>query len=667
MKTLVVAGGGFAGVKCARELSQTVKDAEVVLFNPANHMVFTPLLADVAGSSLNPRAVTAPLRQMLKRVRCRTEPLVDVDVAGKQVTFQRVDGSTGTLAYDHLVLAVGNRVDLGRVPGMVTHALPLKSVGDAIAMRQRVMERLEQADACGDPQERRWLTSFVVIGGGFSGVEVAGEINDLARHALKYYPNLREEDIAVTLVHSRAQILPEVNSRLRDFALRRMEKNRVNFVLNARATVVTRREVKLSNGGRVAGGTIVCTVGNTASELVERLGVERERGRIVTAPDMQVPGTDGLWAVGDCALVPNAHDGHAAPPTAQFAERQGRQVAANIIRSLRGRPTQPFRFKPVGVAAGIGGRKGVAELFGVRVSGFFAFWLWRSAFLVKIPSFLQKIKVGVDWAWELVFPREISAFSTAGTQAVSRSFFAAGEQVMDSSNAGRALYALEQGECEIVESAGAGRKERVLAVVGAGELVGGHTLRSFSSGAVQMRARTNIEAISLASDFLERISGALKPVQQMLQRAMLTHQPYWESVPEAVAALQDTPCRALMRPPPVASFDPQLPVLEAFKSLRTAGQDLALVLEDDQLAGLITRTDLIAGLEQGAAAQVKSVMSRHPAVACATEPSAIAANTMRDRGFKWLPVVSDRDQRQVVGVLHADDVLAHVLSRVSPT
>ncbi len=664
MNKVVIVGGGFAGVKCAKVLGAS-KKVNVTLFNPVNHMVFTPLLADVAGSSLNPRAITAPLRQMLKNVHCRSERVLEVDPEARELTYQRYDGSIGRTGFDELVIAVGNRVDLGRVPGMVTNALPLKSIGDAIAMRQRVMERLEQADACEDSDRRRWLTSFVVIGGGFSGVEVAGEINDLAQHALKYYDNILPDDIQVTLIHSREQILPEVNSRLRDFAIARMKKHGVKFVLQARASVVTRRGVELNSGEMIEGGTVVCTIGNTATDLVQRLAVETEGGRVVTDPDMQVKGHPGLWAVGDCAWVPNQHDGKTAPPTAQFAERQGRQAAQNILRKVAGSATRPFSFKPVGVAAGIGGRRGVAELLGVRVAGFPAFWLWRSAFLVKLPSFLQKIKVGFDWAFELVFPREISAFNGAGTQPVSRSFFAAGETIIDSHSAGRTLYAVEKGECEIIQPGDKSGEDRVLAVVGGGELIGSHTLNSFGKENVALRARTNIEAISLAGDFMQRMSATLKPVETLLRRAMLTHQPFWESAPEALSLLENATCADLMRDPPARSFERTSRVLEAFDGLRQSGQDLALVRDDAELVGLVTRTDLIAGLEHGTGATVEQVMSRQPAVVASGENCVIAANMMRDRGFKWLPVVDTREQRRVVGVLYADDVLAYVLSKMS--
>ena len=228
---VIIVGGGFGGVKCAKVLSGMRQDVDVTLFNPENFMLFTPLLADVVGSSLSPRAVAASLRQMLPRVRCRAETVCAVNPAENTVEYTSFDGEQHTMEFDELVLAVGNRVDLGRVPGMVDHALPLKTIGDAIALRRHVMARLEQADASDDADLRRWLLSFVIIGGGFSGVEVAGELNDLASHALKYYSNIERQEIKVSLVHSRQQILPEVSSGLREFAGSRMSRAGINLVL----------------------------------------------------------------------------------------------------------------------------------------------------------------------------------------------------------------------------------------------------------------------------------------------------------------------------------------------------------------------------------------------------------------------------------------------------
>jgi NADH dehydrogenase len=661
-KRIVIIGGGFGGVKCARVLSRALKDADISLFSRDNHMVFTPLLADVAGSSLSPGAVVAPLRQMLPKVHCRAETVTRIDPANKRLEFCNFGGETGSLNFDELVIAIGNRVDLGRVPGMVTYAMPLKTVGDAIAMRMHVMRRMEEADVTQDAERRRWLLSFVVIGGGFSGVEVAGELNDLTRHVLKYYRNINREEIRVTLIHSRDQILPEVKSRLRDFARTRMARAGIHFELEQRATVVTRKGVQVGDGRCVEGGTIVCTIGNSANPLIEGAGLATEKGRIRCQADLRVVDQECIWSVGDCALVPNAHDGDMAPPTAQFAEREGGQAASNIIRKLKGEPTRPFSFKPVGVAAGIGSRKGVAELFGVRVSGFFAFWLWRSAFLAKLPSFVQKIKVGLDWAWELVFPREISVLNMAQTQPVSRAFFAEGEVIFDSSARIGSVYAIDCGECEIVIPGNDGKRDRVLIVLGRGELVGQSTLQSYSNDRAVLRARVNTEMLVLAGDFLERVSGVLKPLSNLLRQALHTQDGYWKESPEALKALAEVESCAIMREPPAVEIAPDTRVLAAFRTLKDSDNGFALISGKSGLAGIVTRTDLIKGLEKGLQATVSQVMTSDPLSVRSHDTAAVAAGSMREHGLKWMPVIDE--QRQVIGVLHADDLVTWVLDRV---
>ena len=361
MQRIVIVGGGFAGVKCARVLQKQVRGtAEVVLFSRDNHMVFQPLLPDVAGSSLNPRAVAPPLRLLLPRIRCRTETVLEIDAAANEIVHEGHDGTPRRLRYDHLVVACGNVVNLNGLPGMADHALPLKTIGDAIAMRAHVMRQLEKADLADTPEQRAFYLTFIVVGGGFSGVEIAGELNDLLRHSLKHYPNVRADDVMVTLLHGQAEILPELTPALRRFAQQRMAGRGIKLMCEVKAAEVTKRGVLLTNGRKVEGATVICTVGTAPNPLVAALDAPKERGRLATEPDMRVPGHANLWAVGDCAIVPNAYDGKAGPPTAQFAEREGCQCAKNIARVLRGEATLPFHHKSFGMACGIGGRRGVA-------------------------------------------------------------------------------------------------------------------------------------------------------------------------------------------------------------------------------------------------------------------------------------------------------------------
>jgi NADH dehydrogenase len=209
---VVIVGGGFAGVKCAKILRQHLSrhSGEIILFNHENHLVFHPLLAEVAGASINPEAVAAPLRQMLPRVHCRTEDVQRIDLDHASVVYESHDGQVRHMPYDHVVLACGAAVDLGTVPGMTDHAFPLKTIGDAIALRSHVMQQLEKAEVCDNPTRKRWYLSFIVVGGGFSRVEVAGEINDLVRGSTRFFQTIAREDITVTIIHSREQVLPKL-------------------------------------------------------------------------------------------------------------------------------------------------------------------------------------------------------------------------------------------------------------------------------------------------------------------------------------------------------------------------------------------------------------------------------------------------------------------------
>ena len=384
-KRIIIIGGGFAGVKCARTLRRKLSPelCEIVLFSRENNMLFYPLLAEVAGAAINPGAVTVPLRQMLPGVRCRTEEVREINPTSSLVEYEGYDGHQNRMAFDYAVVACGAAVNLSLVPGMADHAFPLKSVGDAIALRFHVTEQLEKAEVCEDPKLRRWYLSFVVIGGGFTGVETAGAINDLVRSSTRFYGNFGAAEVTVTLVHGRDHILPEVSPTLRGLARTKMEQAGIQMVLKTRAVLATAEGVELQDGRMIRGATVVCTIGTMMPLLLQRLDVPKEGDRLLTDPDMRVRGAPTLWAIGDCARIVNAYDGQVSPPTGQFAERQGRQAAENIIRVLQGQSTRPFFFKPLGQLCGIGERNAVAEILGVRLSGFLAWSLWRTVYLLK--------------------------------------------------------------------------------------------------------------------------------------------------------------------------------------------------------------------------------------------------------------------------------------------
>jgi NADH dehydrogenase len=407
MKRVVIVGGGFAGITLAEQLEHRLPPGwTLTLVSQENFITYHPLLPEVVGASIMPSHVVAPLRQMIHCSSVCMAQVSEIDLASRTVHY--LGEGTGILHYDELVLAVGVHANLNLVKGMAHYALPLKTLGDAMFLRNRVIARLEQAELQPDQEARRWLTSFVVIGGGFSGVETAGELHDFLRASLRYYPRIRPEDVKVVLLHSQDRLLPELSDKLGRFAGAKMRMRGIDVRLNARASRIDDRHVTLGDGTIVPAGTVICTIGTMPNPLLDSLPLPRERGRVVTNPDMSVPGFKGLWALGDCAAVPNALDGSVSPPTAQFADRQARVLARNIAAKLAGQPTRPFRFKPVGQLSSVGHNNAVVEMFGMRLSGFVAWLLWRGVYLLKIPTLARKTRLFLEWNWAMFFPPDIA-------------------------------------------------------------------------------------------------------------------------------------------------------------------------------------------------------------------------------------------------------------------
>ena len=404
---VVIIGGGFAGGVLAKSLERRLPKAwNIYVLSQDNFITYSPLLPEVVGASVLPGHVVAPLRQMLKRTRIRMVKVTGIDVENKCVNY--LGEGSGSLSYSQLVLAYGVDANLDFVKGMAAHGLPLKTVGDALFLRNRIIARLEQATIQPDRERRRWLTTFIVVGGGFSGVEVAGEIFDFLCSAVKYYKNVIKKDCRVVLLQGTDRLLPELSRSLGDSTLRLMQKRGIDVRLSAQVAFVDNHSVHLSSDEVIRGGTVVCSVGTAPRLLSQALPFPKDRGRIQTNPDMSIAGFPGVWALGDCAMVPNAYDDKASPPTAQFADRQARQLASNIVANTLGKPTQAFSYRPKGQLASIGHNKAVAELFGLRLSGFVAWLLWRGVYLIKVPTFARKVRLFLEWNWAMFFPPDIA-------------------------------------------------------------------------------------------------------------------------------------------------------------------------------------------------------------------------------------------------------------------
>jgi NADH dehydrogenase len=414
MKNIVVIGGGFAGTTLAQRLEWRLPaDWQLTLISDENFMVYTPLLPEVVGASLLPGHAVAPVRRMVRHAQYYRARVEEIDLGRRMIHYR--DRDTHSQSFDHLVFACGKTADLDFAEGMQARALPLKTLGDALHIRNRIIVRLEQAELEDDPEVRRTLTTFIVVGGGSSGVEAAGAIADFLRVARRYYRRTEPLDTRVILLEAGDRLVPEFPASLAAAALRSMTDNEVEIHLEAPVRKVTPLGVKTESGEWIRGANVICTIGTVANPLVRTLDLPEEQGLIRTQPDMSVPGLDGIWAIGDCAAVINARDGTLSPPTAQFAVRQGRQLADNLVRAIAGKETRPFSYRARGQVATIGHRRAIAEVFGVKLAGFPAWLLWRALYLSMLPTFLRKLQVFSEWNLELLFPRDITQLNLART------------------------------------------------------------------------------------------------------------------------------------------------------------------------------------------------------------------------------------------------------------
>jgi NADH:quinone reductase (non-electrogenic) len=667
---IIIVGGGFGGVKCAEVLRRALAAdrADIVLFNSENHLVFSPLLAEVAGSSINPLDIVVPLRQLLPRVFCRTEEIQNVDLEHNEVEYDSENGDLERMSYDHLVLACGNATNLSVVPGMADHALPLKKVADAAALRSHIIGQMEQAEVCADPQRRQWHLTFIVVGGGFSGAEAAGEINDLVRSTTRYYKNFHREDVRVMLIHSRDQILPEISPNLRNFARKKMEQAGVQITLNARVALATPEGVGLEGGQFLKGGTIVCTVGNSATPFVERLAAPKDKGRLLTEPDMHLRGAKNVWAIGDCALIINSRDGQPSPTTGQFAERQGRQCAENILRTLAGRSTKPFFFKPLGELCSIGGHSAVADLLGLHLSGFVAWFVWRGVYLFKLPTWARRLQVGFDWAWLLLFPRDLAHVRTRPTERVSHAHYAAGDLIIRHDEPATNFYVIEQGEVEVVRFTDKDPAGRVVAVLGAGSFFGEKALLSNEPRVASVRARTPVEVLVMGKNIFTQISGALAPLRDALAQALNRRGiDIWKDQPQARDLLERTRICDLMEPVPQPLLNPNTSLQEVAHAFVSDGAEFFYVASDGQtLEGVVTITDLIRARSTGAALTIPAsqFMTPNPVALAMDDNCAVAAAAIREYRLKSLPIVERKDTRKLAGCLRVRRLMGYLLKQI---
>ena len=423
-RRILILGGGFAGAYTALHLEKRLAgapDVEIVLAAKENFVLFTPMLHEVAASDVELTDVVQPLRKMLRGTRVLIVEVESIDLPKKRVRLlQRDLAQTFDLSYDQLVLAVGAVPNFYRIPGIEEHAVTMKTLGDAILLRNRMIEALDVAASHPDETERKAMLTVVVAGGGFAGAETAGAVNDLLREAIKFYPHLREDMLRIVLVHAGDVILPELSESLGRYAQNLLSRRGVEIRLKTAVTGYDGKNVTLNDGAKISTRLVIWTAGITPSPLLSRLPCATERGRILVNACLQAPEWPGVWALGDCALVPDPlNPGKFYPPTAQHAIRQAAVLANNIVAGMRGQELQPFRFKTLGLLAAIGRHAGVAEVFGVKFSGIIAWWLWRAIYLSKLPGLQNKVRASLDWVLDSIFSKDIVELPTLRSPTMS--------------------------------------------------------------------------------------------------------------------------------------------------------------------------------------------------------------------------------------------------------
>jgi NADH:ubiquinone reductase (H+-translocating) len=422
-KKIVVLGSGFAGVYTALELEGIIKnsdDIEVVLVNQENFLLFTPMLHEVAASDLDPTDIVNPIHKLLKKVQFFCGSVDAIDLKNRKVTVSHgAKKHSHELPYDHLVLALGSVNHFYGLPGLAENSLTMKTLGDAIYLRNQIIGLLEEADfdCCKDIRGR--LLTFVVAGGGFAGVETMAAIHDYTRSILPFYRNLKESDLRFVLVSSNKILLPELDEKLGKYAGDLLSKRGIEILYNVKVTEYINENVKLSDDTSFDSCTLVWTAGMAPNPIITKLGCDNERGRIKVLPTLKVDDKEGLWALGDCACIPNLDGEGYHPPTAQHAIREAKIAAQNILAEIRGNELRPFRYKSVGQLSSLGYRKGIAQIFGLRFSGFFAWWLWRTIYLFKLPRFEKRFRVALNWTLDLLFSKDTVQLPTIRSKQIS--------------------------------------------------------------------------------------------------------------------------------------------------------------------------------------------------------------------------------------------------------
>ncbi|MFZ1926358.1 MAG: FAD-dependent oxidoreductase [Solirubrobacteraceae bacterium] len=502
---MVVLGGGFGGMYTALHLERlAAKGApvEVSLVNRENYLVFQPMLAEVIAGDVGILDTVSPLRQLLPNTQLFVREIEGVDMERRVVKLGAgLTPQTYELAFDHLVVALGNVTDFRGIAGLPEHALPFKTLADSVRIRNHVINVLEQASVVTDVEVRRTMLTFVVAGGGFSGTEVAAALNDFVRDATGHYRSISREEVRIVLVHSGKNVLDrELTPRLARYSTKALTDQGIELLLGQRLVAASPHGAVLSNGQRIATRTLISTVPSSPNPIVGQLGLENVRGRLECDATLAVKGSDRVWAAGDCAQVPMP-SGEPCPPTAQHAIRQAKVLAANIVAGQSGAKRRTFAFKGLGKLGALGHHRAVAELpGGITVEGVTAWLMWRGIYWVKLPGAGRKTRVAISWLSDMVLASHPVQLNLGSARGATQAHYEADETVFEEGDAGDSLLMILSGQVEVIKRVGSELQQ--IRTLGPGEYFGEMALLGRRPRSATTRALTALDLLVLpGSDF----------------------------------------------------------------------------------------------------------------------------------------------------------------------
>ena len=665
-KDTVILGGGFAGAYCAKTIGQLLPQEaaqSTALISEENYLVFQPMLPEVAGSALPSNAVVNPLRTFTRGVTVFKGRVNEIDYDKKEILVNAGHFSPKVrIQFKRIVLALGAEIDLSRVPGMPEHAFLMQNVGDAMQLRSTIIGRFEEANIQTDPEIKRRLLTFVVVGGGYSGVETAGQIVDLFHGIHKFYTNVSHDDFRVVLIHSRDVLLPTLSEKLGRYAEKMLRKRGLDIILNRRVKALTSKQVYLDNGDIIESNCVVSTVGtaphSVVMDLCSKFGIKHHKGRIETDNTMKVIGTDYVYAAGDCASVPLWKTDEFCAPTAQFAMRQGVLLGKNLVALQKGQAPKPFKFTGLGELAAIGHRTAVASVMGLNFSGFIAWFMWRTIYLSKLPGMDRKLRVMIDWTFDLFFPRDINVINPRQTQSLQEVYLEKGNILFNPGEPAFSFYVVKSGQIDIVDG------EELIKTIRSGEFFGERALFEDDTWRFQAVAREPTTLVGLSGTEFKAVMGTSTYFQRLLKRSAQQYQTA-EDLQSLVSQLPETLLESAVSAQMVTgvnSLPLSMTVSETLNVFKKTRHTIYPVTDPDtqKLLGVFRRDDFYDFIKQKGVSQssdLSGLQLRSIPQISPVAPVTLALEVMVREGANKVMVTEDE---KIVGIITIMDILGDI-------